>query len=115
MLVIVWCTWCTVGVDLKCRACWQHVSQRACLGVLQVGYVFGKGGNTIAEVKSKAGVAITTEVRGASFLSSFYFCLFLQLLLPQFVGLDWLSRKVCCKSLVWSAKREVEGVRTLLS
>lgn len=28
----------------------------------QVGYVFGKGGNTIADVKSKAGVNITTDV-----------------------------------------------------
>lgn len=28
----------------------------------QVGYVFGKGGNTIADVKSKAGVNIITDV-----------------------------------------------------
>lgn len=29
---------------------------------VQVGYVFGKGGNTIADVKSKAGVNISTDV-----------------------------------------------------
>lgn len=28
-----------------------------------MGYVFGKGGNTIADVKAKAGVSITTDVR----------------------------------------------------
>lgn len=32
------------------------------LSLLQVGYVFGKGGSTIAEVKSKAGVTISTDV-----------------------------------------------------
>lgn len=34
-----------------------------CVLGFQVGYVFGKGGSTIAEVKAKAGVTIRTEVR----------------------------------------------------
>ena len=37
----------------------------------QVGYVFGKGGNTISDVKSKAGVNITTDVSAAPFVLTF--------------------------------------------
>lgn len=40
----------------------DNVLSSVCVRTNQVGYVFGKGGNTIADVKAKAGVSISTDV-----------------------------------------------------